>query len=922
MSRCHYWKKIFCLILAMIFLGAQSHPLYGYLEIQQFLCEYGISFFSQGKYDEALHEFRKALLVQPNYEPALRYIQIIEETGSPKAYPGQKMEPLKELFPGSRLKKGDIIAQELDRFEDKAPKPGISAVPQVLPLAGKKGMPAVLSLDEYVMNITQPLELPEGESIILAGRNIRKFLVTHPEIITVERRGPDELIVTASNIGYADLHIWDDRERLTVGIFGVFPRLAEEEELLRDIEKAGNFKLRYTLDWSTFETGSNVKNFRRGSYHLRHGMGLEGATPYGRFDSFAVLSRFKTNSDFTYYTAGITDGALGRFKGWSLRGFDFYPQISNLAFQSVALRGVQFRSPALHNKLDYTVFTGRERGGVIGALSTDSDNQKSFLEGVNLSYSPLKNQNYKLTFMHGYGSDRMDTLNPFAYDFIGSLNFNPCDFSYEVASNSERFAHLFKTTLRKPKLNLSAELRDIDRNFTTIRGTASRQGEIGGLLNLNYAPTKELGIQSSLDVYRDSLNPALDNDTRLNEDFRWDANYRLDEQTYLRFDYSLQNQLGRIAQFRYQSFGPGINKKFQFIKLIDSRLSYQHQENENFSSPTSDYINEKIVAGVRFKLLGDLYYYFNKEVNWFEERFNGIHTNPHAYETGLDWTSPVGLSPLSGTFRLSFRDEENAVSNLSFLSGEDFLETYLELSYRPHEGMEMFGSCRFRNVWAENPRVNARMEATFNAGMRWLWDTGARWEAIGAIEGYVFNDYNLNGLKDTYEPGMSGVKLWLGKEKSITADASGYYKFSKVKARKAAVSVDTATIAPGYLLTSGQTQEIKLAHGQLSRVDFGLTIRSEISGIVFEDINADGKLSPKEPGIKGVIVALEDGTKAVTDHLGRYSFRKAKSGTRRLTLDVNSLPALFLPVVSVYKEIELSDGTSFKYDIPLKRIEK
>ncbi|TAN59281.1 hypothetical protein EPN16_07635 [bacterium] len=903
------WKKIFCFTLAVIFWGAQNHPLYAYLEIQQYLCEYGIKFFNQGKYDEAMNEFRKAILVQSNYEPALRYIQIIEESRGVQKY---------EVRP--ETKKDGIIVKELDRIEKKIlfPPAGLGALPQIK----KKGAPVVLSIDEYAM-FGHPLELPEGESLILAGRNIRKFLVTHPEIITVEKRGSDEIIVSATNIGYADLHVWDDRGRRTVEVLGVFAPLVEEGALLRDIEKADNFRLRYTVDWSTFETGSNVKNFRRSSYYLRHGMGLEGATPYGRFDSFAVLSRFKTNSDFTYYTAGITDGVFGRFKGWSLRGFDFSPPIYNLAFQSVALRGVQFRSPAFHNKLDYTVFSGREKGGVVGALSTDSENrQESFLEGVNLSYSPLKNQNYKLTMLHGYGSDRTDTLNPFAYDFIGSLNFNPCDFSYEIASNGERFAHLFKTALRRPRLLLNTEFRDIDRNFTTIRGTASRQGEIGTLLSLNYTPTNKLGIQSSLDVYRDSLNPALDNDTRLNEDFGWNANYQLNEQTYLRFDYSLQNQLGRLAQFRYQTFGSGVYKKFKFIKMIDSHFNYQHQENDNFSSPASDYINEKIVAGVRFKLLGDLHYYFNKEINWFDERFSGVQTIPHAYETGIDWSSPVGVSPLSGTFRLSFRDEEDTVSNLSFFSGEDFLETYLELAYRPHDGMELFGSCRFRNVWAESPRVNARMEATFNAGMRYLWDTGMRWESIGAIEGYVFNDYNLNGLKESYEPGMPGVKLWLGKEKSINTDASGHYKFSKVKARKSAVSVDTATIAPGYLLTSAQTQEFKLAHGELARIDFGLTSRSEISGIVFDDINRDGKLSQKEPGVKGVIITIEDGTKAVTDDLGRYFFRKAKTGKHRLALDIDSLPATYLPAVSIYREVELSEGTSFKYDIPLKRIEK
>ncbi|OGX31564.1 MAG: hypothetical protein A3D27_03000 [Omnitrophica WOR_2 bacterium RIFCSPHIGHO2_02_FULL_46_37] len=902
-------KKILCFSLVFILLGIQGYPLYGYNEIPQYLCEYGRQFFQAGMYEEALFEFRKALLIQSDYEPALRYIRLLEQI---------KTEGVSAQ---SRLEKEVIVSRELERFEKKisSAASGTAAIPE----AKKKGLPAVLGIDEYARDIAQPLEIPEGESLILAGRNIRKFLVTQPEIITVERKGPDELMVTGKDIGYVSLHIWDDKGRRTVEFLGVFPRLIGEEALLRDMEKAGNFKLRYTLDWSTFETGSNVQNFRRTSYFLKHGIGLEGDTPYGKFDSFAVLSRLRKSADFTYYTLGLSGGQLGRFKGFSLRGFDFNPPFSNLAFSGAALRGIQLQSPVSNNKLDYTVFSGRERGGVIGALSADSaKEQDSFIEGVNLNYAPLKNQSYKLTLLHGYGSDRLSTLHPFAYDFIGRINFKPINFVYEIANDTERFAHLFKTTLRQPKFNLSAEFRDIDKNFTTIRGTASRQGEIGTLLNLNYAPTQKLGIQSSLDIYQDSLNPAKDNDTRLNEDFSWDANYRLEPQTYLRLSYALQNQLGRLAQFRYQSFGSGIYRKFKFIKDIDTYLNYYHQENKNFSSPASDYLNEKITLGLRFRLLGDLYYYFNKDINWFEERFNGAHTMPHAYETGLDWSSPIGLSPLAGVFRFSFRDEEDTVSNLSFFSGEDYIENYLELAYRPREGMELYASCRFRNIWAENPRVNARMEATFNAGMRYLWDTGIRWEAIGAIEGYVFNDYNQNGLKEAYEPGMPEVKLWLGKAKFINTDASGYYKFSKVKARKASVSIDSKTIPPGYILTFGPTQEVKMAHGQLSRVDFGLTNHSEISGIVFEDIDGNGKVGQKESGVKGVIITLEDGTKAVTDDSGRYFFRKAEAGKHMVTLDINSLPAAYFPAVPLYKEIELGEGMSFKYDIPLKKAEK
>ena len=104
--------------------------------------------------------------------------------------------------------------------------------------------------------------------------------------------------------------------------------------------------------------------------------------------------------------------------------------------------------------------------------------------------------------------------------------------------------------------------------------------------------------------------------------------------------------------------------------------------------------------------------------------------------------------------------------------------------------------------------------------------------------------------------------------------------------------------------------------------DVFITNHSEISGIVFEDIDGNGKVGQKESGVKGVIITLEDGTKAVTDDSGRYFFRKAEAGKHMVTLDINSLPAAYFPAVPLYKEIELGEGMSFKYDIPLKKAEK
>jgi hypothetical protein len=256
------------------------------------------------------------------------------------------------------------------------------------------------------------------------------------------------------------------------------------------------------------------------------------------------------------------------------------------------------------------------------------------------------------------------------------------------------------------------------------------------------------------------------------------------------------------------------------------------------------------------------------------------------------------------------------------MSGEDYIEGYSEFTYRPSPDKEAYCSSRIRNVWADNPSVAKRIEADFSAGMRYVWDTGIRWEAVGNIDGYIFKDLNADGLRQRDEPPVEGIKIWLGKDKSQVTDILGYYKFSQVKAKKAYVNIDVTTIPPGFVLTVPVTQEVAITHHQTIRVNFGIASRSEIMGMVFEDIDGDGQFSLKDTGIKGAVLILEDGIQAVTDYTGRYFFRNLATGKHALKLDLNSLPPNYLPKVPIFKEIELFEGVSYNYNIPLKKIEK
>jgi hypothetical protein len=109
--------------------------------------------------------------------------------------------------------------------------------------------------------------------------------------------------------------------------------------------------------------------------------------------------------------------------------------------------------------------------------------------------------------------------------------------------------------------------------------------------------------------------------------------------------------------------------------------------------------------------------------------------------------------------------------------------------------------------------------------------------------------------------------------------------------------------------------------GRTERVYFGITSRSEITGTVFEDIDGNGQLGSRDKGVGGVVLVLEDGRKVITDNFGRYFIRNAAIGKHTLTLDLNSLPTKYIPSVPIFKDIEVFEGVSFIYNIPVKKTE-
>ncbi len=177
----------------------------------------------------------------------------------------------------------------------------------------------------------------------------------------------------------------------------------------------------------------------------------------------------------------------------------------------------------------------------------------------------------------------------------------------------------------------------------------------------------------------------------------------------------------------------------------------------------------------------------------------------------------------------------------------------------------------------------------------------------GSLSGFVYEDDNNDGVKDSGEKGIAGVKLtlwvWDGTKyvdtgHFETTDANGAYKFDDLDPLKRyriteaqpteyADGLDTAGSLGGTAVNPGdEIHGIDLGANQHGvNYNFGELRRGSISGYVYEDFNCDGKRQDSEIPISGVTLTLwvwddasqkyvDTGLRKITGSDGFYKFDK------------------------------------------------
>ncbi|MDK8646028.1 SdrD B-like domain-containing protein [Staphylococcus condimenti] len=203
----------------------------------------------------------------------------------------------------------------------------------------------------------------------------------------------------------------------------------------------------------------------------------------------------------------------------------------------------------------------------------------------------------------------------------------------------------------------------------------------------------------------------------------------------------------------------------------------------------------------------------------------------------------------------------------------------------------------------------------------------------------VWEDTNHDGIQNSNEPGIEGVKVTLtkpdGTTETTTTDKDGHYEFTDLPNGDYTVTFETPE---GYEPTvpnngddrqdsDGTTVKVTINNADNPTIDSGFfkpvtepeqtPATYTLGDKVWEDTNHDGIQNSNEPGIEGVKVTLTkpDGTTetTTTDKDGHYEFKDLPNGDYTVTFET---PEGYEPTVpNNGDDRQDSDGTTVKVTI-------
>lgn len=767
---------------------------------------------------------------------------------------------------------------------------------------------------------TQPkteISVKVGQSVLVRGNNIERFLNTRPELLNVKRIDQNTLEVSSHAISAVPVYLWDGRGRWMVHFKGfsrssLYRKLTKDQEALLDIKQNDSFKFHYSSYGNLRYRGASVSKLERTGSRSLHALSMLGPTPYGMLDSAIEWGFDGATNKLTYYTVGLTDGDIGKLEDFNLRLFDFSVNQSAHLFGYTGLRGIYFDKTFFNERFKATVFSGKERSNSVISLSQEDSDRNVQYQGALFDFFDAAEGRYSLHLIERSGDEIFGATDA-AYGIDFSKKFGRFLLGGELATDQEDLAKVFNINYRVDNFSTNLHLYDIDTDYDGISGAPGDQGRVGVRWDSAYLRLNGFDVNFSTNIYQERTFSLEDRKDELN--FENVFNFRAPINETLSFSSStLYNDFGG-------SFSPGaylnnsniLNKSYVVMgKHLDAFVSAGYSQNRNDIESSADYNRYTYGTGYNLQISDRLIWGANYQYNIQEDLGTGLESNPSSLTTSLNYNRRVNDRVKAG-WRVSYKKELSASESPNFVQANDRISLSASLGYKPAPEVETF-------IQGEiNQDIDSTDEEDTEVNIKWgvkaAWDSLVSWSPKGIVEGAVYKDINANGRQDINEPGISGLKVQVGNTILIT-DEEGRFA-TMIRAKRVRVALINENFPAGYNFSDAFVRNIDIAPNAIHTAFFALSSSTAILGQVFLDENDNGVFDREEQGFSNVRISL-DGESQPTDYKGSFFFAQLTGGEHKLRIDVNSLPADYLPKVKIQQTINIIEGETTVINIPLK----